>query len=493
MDAKLLRSFLSVVGGRFGVLFIGILTTPILVRLLGSEGYGDYAFVTSALAVILTLTAKDGVTSGVRKFMVEDREQEDWKPNVFSFYFHLSALLTVLAAIILFMIGSSGIVELTFGEAFITYTYLVALLLISEQMFNLIRATLLGLGAEKYSESFTVVQKSTYATVAIVLVYFGWGVDGALIGRIIGAAFSAFCCFLILSKYINLRAVIRPKFKSLPKKDLISFNFSTLVLVFLTTSLYKVDILMLRPLAGSAQTGYYQGALVIAEFLWFIPHAAQVALLHSMSAEWDQGNLETISKTASQITRYTLQFTVLLIIGLTALAEPFVKLYYGADFTPAVLPLLILLPGTLGFALARPIQSTAHASGELRHLIIATGSAAVINFVLNLVLIPMYGMYGAAAATSIGYGSMIVFHTISARRVGFDPLMELRLVKTLATGLIAASVIFPLAWVLHPSLISLIIVPPIGLLVYVAVAVLFGAVSKQEVARGRQTIENRFL
>jgi O-antigen/teichoic acid export membrane protein len=177
-------------------------------------------------------------------------------------------------------------------------------------------------------------------------------------------------------------------------------------------------------------------------------------------------------------------------IGLAALADDFVPIYYGPEFDAAVLPLLLLLPGVLGFALARPIFAIGQGKGQLQTLIAATGTASLINLVLNAVLIPQYGMLGAAVATSVGYGSMLVLHVIAAQRIGFNPLSDLRIKRTIIVALVSGGMIFGLSSVIRSSVLSLIIVPPIGFLVYSSLSLRFSVISPEEAQPVIQRLPN---
>ena len=491
MASKLLRGFLSVVSGRFGTLFLGILITPILVRMLGSDGYGDYAFITALLGVTTTLTAVGGVTSGVRKFMVEDRDIKQWDSHVFAFYLRFAVAMVAVAGVVIIAYAWSGLAEAQFGTEFVVYFYLLAAMAVTDQLYQLVRATLMGMSKEHLSEPLSVAKKGVYGLVALSLVYYGAGVSGALTGRVAGAAAAAIGCTLFLIRYLDFKTITKPSPPSFPRKELLSFNFASLLLLFFMTSLYQVDVILLQPLSGSSEAGIYKSALVIAEFLWFVPHAAQLVLLHSMSELWASDDTAAISERVSTITRYTLLFTTLLVVGLASLAEPFIRLYYGPEFVAAVLPLLLLLPGTLGFALTRPILSTSQASGQIRPLVIATGTAATINLVLNLLLIPFYGIVGAAIATSVGYGSMFVFHVITARRIGFDPLHDLRVGRVAISGIVTAVVVFPLAGTLSGIFVPLLVVPPVGFVVFLVAAVTTSALTDSEVAAAKAEIEHR--
>jgi len=99
-------------------------------------------------------------------------------------------------------------------------------------------------------------------------------------------------------------------------------------------------------------------------------------------------------------------------------------------------------------------------------LIIATGSTASLNVILNLLLIPPYGMNGAAVATSIGYGSMAVTYVYAARVIGFDPTNELKLARIAASSLVTLVVLLALDSLVAGRILSLAVLPVIGGIVY---------------------------
>ena len=374
-----------------------------------------------------------------------------------------------------------GPVEELLGTGFSLYLILLAGMLVTNQLFYVSRYTLMGLHFEEYSESLSVLQKLLFAIFGLSLAYVGFDVAGVLAGTALSFLVCAIVATWILRTRIDVTAVFRSVPTEFPTRDLFSFNAYNTVFVLVTISLYNVDLLLLQPIAGSQETGLYKAALVIAEFVWLIPMAVQIIFIQSSSEMWSRDAHEEITSMASKATRYTLAFTTLLLLGIAALATPFITLYFGSEFSEAVTPLLLLLPGVLGFAIARPIYAIGQGKGELRILIIATGIAAAINLVLNLLLIPRYGMSGAAVATSIGYGSMVVFHYFAARQIGYNPFGDLRLARIGATVIVAGPVIFGVASLINSRILSLLIVPPVGFAVYSTLALRTEAISADEI------------
>lgn len=474
MNRSIASGVFSVVSAKVVVLFVTAVSTPLLYRLLGASGYGDYAFLLSIFAIYMIFVSA-GVTDGVRKFLAEDRTLPNWSESVVGFYFRLAVTLAASGALVLVVAAETGLVARAFGDELTIYFYVLAILGITAQFRDYARKTLMGFGLERYSEPLKVLDKLGFVVVAIPLVYLGFGVMGALAGHLVASVLVAAVGLVLVHRRVSLSSVYRTPSERFPRRRMLTFNSMSVVLVFLLMSLYHIDVVMLQQFAESEDVGNYRAALVLAEFLWFVPLAIQTVFVHSTSELWSQNRHRKISDLASKATRYTFLLTAVMAVGLAALADVTVPIYFGAEATPAIEPLLWLLPGALGFALARPILAISQGKGTLRYPVAATGAAAVLNVVLNVALIPRYGMAGAAIATSVGYGTMFVCHCWSARLVGFDPLADARLGRVGLATVLGGVPIVALATAIANPWVALAVVPPIGFAIFVSFAVLVGA------------------
>ncbi|MGQ3412230.1 oligosaccharide flippase family protein [Natrinema sp. LN54] len=479
MNRSIASGVVSVVSAKVVVLVVTALSTPLLYRLLGASAFGEYSFLLSVFAIYMIFVSS-GVTDGVRKFLAEDRAAANWSEHVVGFYFRLAILLAGLGAVLLVLSTGLGIVDLAFGSGLTLYFYVLAALVVTAQFRDYTRKTLMGFGLERYSEPLKILDKIAFVAVAVPLVSLGAGVIGALAGHLVASTLVAVIGLVLVHRRVSLSCLFSRPTERFPRKQMLTFNSMSIALVFLLMSLYHIDIVMLQRFRESAAVGNYKAALTLAEFLWFIPMALQTVFVHSTSELWSQNRLREISDLASRTMRYTFLLTAVMAVGLAALADVAVPIYFGEEAVPAITPLLLLLPGALGFALARPILAISQGKGTLRYPVAATGAAAAINLVLNLALIPRFGMGGAAVATSIGYGSMFVFHCWSARLVGFDPLADARLGRAALTTVLAAVPIFTLSAAIAKPWLALVVVPPVGFGIFVGFALLVGALDPAE-------------
>jgi O-antigen/teichoic acid export membrane protein len=474
----LVGRFLSILGGKVLTTIVAIASTPIIVRLLGPGSFGDYAFLLSIYSLYM-IPVSGAITEGVQKFVAETRDLDHWRERVLRFYGILAVVL--VAATLLVAVTSLGVVESLFGTEYRAYFYLLSAFVLVGQFRALSYHTVLGLGLEPVSESLNVVKKITTVGLGIGLLTVGFGVTGMLLGHIVAEIVVAVVAGAVILRRLSVGALLTGSDEPFPHRELLSFNALNIVLVLTILSLFHVDVIMLRTMVGDETTGFYKAALAMAEYVWIVPIALQVLLLHSSSTLWSEGRHEEITELASRVTRYSVLLVLLMAIGLAAVANRVVPLYYGAEFAVATLPLLLLLPGTVGFAAARPIQAISQGSGEITTLVVATGGAATLNLGLNALLIPRFGMPGAAVATSVGYGSMFGFLVWAAWRIGYNPLSDFRGFRIAATVVLAAPPIVLLARSSPSDLVALTVTPPLGALLFCGIAIGTGALDREEI------------
>lgn len=477
MGRSLIEGFFSITSARIGRMLLYVALTPLIVRILGPS-YGDYAFIISVSAMIMVISG-GGVFTATRKYIPERRDSQ-WEGNVFWFYVIVSTVFVIIVGLTAAILLLTGVIE-RLGEPFVLYTILLVLMVAAKSYMNVARSALMAFKLERISEPLFALQMLLLGVVGVTLAYVGWSVVGLLVGHIVSTGLVLAVMLVILNRKISFGRIFVPRASSFPARELLSFSGLSVVLFLLMESLYHVDILFIRLLVGQEATAHYKAALLTAEFLWLVPIALQTLLLHSSSELWANEQYERIQTLSAMVTRYNLLLTALLGVGIAVLAEEFVGLYFGPGFDAAVVPVLILLPGALGFALARGVFSFGHGKGELKLLIQATAGAAVLNLILNAILIPSFGILGAATATTAGYGSMFLFHIIAAREIGFDPIADLRIAPIAATTLITGIVIYVLNGAITSSILALLVVPSVGLVVFSILAIMTGALDIEEV------------
>lgn len=161
---------------------------------------------------------------------------------------------------------------------------------------------------------------------------------------------------------------------------------------------YRFDILLLTPIVSSAQLGLYSVAQTLSELIWTIPNSVSVVLLPRISAMSDNEKRNVALRICRCVGAGMLAIVVIAFFAVGLL--PLILRKY----TGSILPFRILLAGTFLMTYTKILGNAIAAHGKPEKNIIASAAGSAANVVLNVWLIPLYGIIGAAIAGAISYG-----------------------------------------------------------------------------------------
>lgn len=470
MKNNIIRRYVYVFAGDLGRLIVFAAFIPLLVRVVGESGFGLYALV-MALFIPLRKILNFGLFDAIKTYVPRTESNDQSRVISAAFWLHIALLLIGIPT----AYAISAIFSTT-NEFYISFTFIL-IAVVGSQFFNFGRGVLHSYELESLVEPLILVRSLLLAVIGLSLAHFGkWGVPGVFAGFAIGFLFTGVTATVLAIQ----RTEFRLRFDWLAvrnyAKTLLRFGFPSMVLLVLTVGLYKIDILLVSYFRTSAETGFYRAALQVAEFIWVISIGMEKIMIQSTSDLWKKNDTAEITDLTSRMLKYVVLLTILVLIGIFVLSGEFLSLYFGSAYVQSVRPLRILLPGVLAFAIARSVWPVVQASGNLRLVVFSTSAAVVINSVLNLVLIPRYGIEGAAIATSISYILMGILHVKSANKISIQPLQQFPTVRVGIISLITGSALLLFSPII-PTRLRLIIIPPVGFFVYLLGTFALGIVS----------------
>jgi O-antigen/teichoic acid export membrane protein len=184
---------------------------------------------------------------------------------------------------------------------------------------------------------------------------------------------------------------------------------------------YRADLFIINWFLGTASVGYYSVALALAEIIWYLPRSVALVLLPYIAA----GSHEDAERVTPMICRQTMLLSLLTACGLAVLGPLIIMVCFGEAFWPAVWPLWLLLPGVVVASWVKPLASYQLGRGRpLTSLYIALLSVP-FSIGAYLLLIPPFGIAGAAVASSISYATLTALELYFLFRVSSIRLVEL--------------------------------------------------------------------
>ena len=159
----------------------------------------------------------------------------------------------------------------------------------------------------------------------------------------------------------------------------------------------RLDVFIINLFVGATEVGYYAVAVSLAEMLLRVPMAFAFVLFPKTAGS----DPETAKQFTSKVARLTGFITVVIAVGLFFASRFLITMLYGKEFLPALYPLWILLPGMVGVSYSQVIFSDLGGRGKPYYGTIAASFALLVTIGIDLLLIPRWGILGAAIASSL--------------------------------------------------------------------------------------------
>jgi O-antigen/teichoic acid export membrane protein len=398
--------------------------TIVIVRLLGTEGNGVYSlFITNT--AIITLVVSFGFNSGLVYYSAKRIFSPVTLINS-SFLILLVQVIVIIIAEIIFtsafsisLFSDIHSAEMSFWGCFYLFSVLLN---------GYVSAIFTG------NKWFDILNLLTAASNFIFLLIFGY----LLLHRHgNGIAYTVF----IIKIFISLTALQSVVYLIVLLKK-INFNFyadllkfKELRLIFMYAGLaffsnffqflaYRMDYWFINVYRSKDELGLYALASKLNQVLWLLPMTIAAVIIPFTVA-----SSEEIAEKVKTILRLQFSSYVVLAILLLVLSPFFIPFIFGIDFIDAVYPFIILLPGVIIFTLTTILA--AYFAGINRQDINLKISffCFFTIFIGDWILVPRYGMEGAAVASCIGYiasgvSSLYVFSKLS--KSNFKELLILK-------------------------------------------------------------------
>ena len=194
--------------------------------------------------------------------------------------------------------------------------------------------------------------------------------------------------------------------------------------MFLANAMFIVieqtDTIMLGIMRSEAEVGIYSIAFKLAMMTMLIFTAVNSMAAPKFSQFYHSGKMEELKQVAQKSTKLIFWINLPIFIIYVFLGQ-FILNLYGSEFTMGYYPLIFLAMGQLILAMVGSVGHFLNMTGHqnvFKNIIIIGG---VLNIVLNIILIPNYGINGAAIASMISNAAWSIMAAIYIRhKFGFS-------------------------------------------------------------------------
>lgn len=386
--------------------FLGLLLAIVLARSLGPEGYGIYSFVFAVIS-ILSIPAQFGLPRLVVRETAKTLVNEEW--GLMRGIWHWANTVAGVMCIILVLaaFGTLWLMADRFSQLQHA-TFLWGLVLMPLIVFGALRdAALQGLLRVVLGRlPETILRPGGYILALLITI---WWSSPEQITASTAMSLRALVAGLALLVSIWLLRHSRPDplvASPIPVYET-RLWLATVLPFALTAGMQQVnkytDIIMLGYFMTAEEVGVYRVAVQGAILVIFGLQTVNMFVLPYFARMHMQEDHKRLQKLVTMCARASLLAALPIVLVFVFWGEAIICTFFGSDYINAYLPLVILASGQFVNALFGPVgillNMTGHQRDTLRGIMIAAGA----NILLNLALIPTFGLNGAAIATALTF------------------------------------------------------------------------------------------
>ena len=245
-----------------------------------------------------------------------------------------------------------------------------------------------------------------------------------------------------------------------------------------------IDTLILTYFRPLSEVGIYNVILPSAMLFLYFGISISAVAFPIVSELWAKKDKIRLSEGIRLMHKYTFAIIIPAVFTIFTFSELFIKSFFSAEYVVGELAFRILLIGVLFYIVAGINTNIIAGIGKPKTATKIIVFSAIINIILNLILIPIMGIEGAAIATAISYLTALILSTYKVTKFIEIEFPKIIWVKLVASGLIFISIIFYMKnlLVLNPWL-ELIISSATAVIVYLVVIYLLKIIDIKEIRK----------
>lgn len=452
MISKIKKNYIYNVFYQVLLVIIPIITIPYLSRVLGADGIGRVSFAESIVSYFV-LFANLGINIyGQREISYA---QDDKKRRSIAFYnIFITKLITATTALAIYSICYFTVLQNTI--------YLILSIQIISVIFDI---TWFFQGIEEFDK--IVIRNTIIKLLNIIFIYtLVKGKNSVII----------YCISVVLFPLLGFLSLWPNLSSYLEKIDVSKINISNVLKVsltlFLPTIAIQIYTVLDKTMIGiitkdALENGYYEQSIKISRSLLMLITALSTVVIPRVGYYYDKNDHNMVKEILYRSYRFVFMMSIPMCFGLYFVSYNFIPWFLGAGFNKSIIlvqifSLLIIcisLSNVTGMQYFVPTE-------QQTKLTISVCIGAVVNFILNCLLIPNFKSVGAAVASVIAEAIITIVQFILAKDyISISKILK-NATKYLISGIVMLIILFAFARNREPSVFNSLIISAIGATAY---------------------------
>ncbi|MFA6161554.1 MAG: flippase [Patescibacteria group bacterium] len=459
---------------------LGVAGIAIMTRHLGLIGFGYYS-TANAFFQIFAIMLDLGINVMLVQMLGEHKGDEKYENRA------VSATMTLRIATGILVLGIAPFIGLLFPYA---WEVKLAIFALWASFFSAsLNQVVIGVQQRHLKMHIVAISEVLGRAILLIGLLVAIALNLGLIPIVIFVSIGSACNLIINWWVARHYASFKWNWDTAFWKELLTRSWPIGVSIFFNLAYFKADTLILSLVRPAAEVGIYSAAYRVLEILVTFPFMLAGVMLPLLAHAWAKKNADRFAHLLRQSYNVMILIAIPMAVGIIVMGVPAMIFISGQDYAASgqILKILAIATAVIYFGtISSHVVVAVNKQMKMLPVYIITAILTVIGYVT---LIPQYGMVAAAWLTVASETAVAVASTLIALETspkGFSWSVTL---KSLFASLVMALAILPLQNLWLPIPIA------VGVIVYAALIVITGAISKETLKeifamrRGEATID----
>ena len=376
-------------------IILPFITTPYLSRVLGATNIGIYGYTLSISAYFILFGSLGIALYGQREIAYEQNNKQKYSQTFIEII--ILRIITMSISLLLFY--------LLFCKTGEYNNYFKILIL--ELIANILDISWFFQGLEEFKK--TVGRNLIIKTISVILIFIFVKTKNDLniyfIIYTVSILIGNLSLWLYLPKFITLKYI---------KKLNLKKHFKATLVLFIPQIAIQIYTILDKTMLGTiivnkAEVGYYTQAEKMIKLMLTIITSLGTVMLPRIASSYAKGDSETIKIYITRAFNLVFLISIPMIVGIVCISNVFVPWFFGKGYDKVIPIMIILTPILLFIGMSNVIgMQYLLPTKKQKEYTYSVIIGAIVNFLINLILIPRYGAIGAAIGTIIAEATVTV-------------------------------------------------------------------------------------
>jgi O-antigen/teichoic acid export membrane protein len=474
-----------------GIIFLGLgfskvinlFTRIFIARYFGPEDYGLYSLGLAVVGFFIVFSVL-GFQVGVKRYIpyYQSKKDEARVKGVLVFSLSIVGLASLVIGLILFftspLIASKIFRDIKLTNVLRIFSFSIPFTALTA----VLSASFLGFTAIRYKVYVERIILNFLKLFFIILFgVLGYGLYGIVFAYTAATVVTFFVAYYFLeTRVFSLKTQTSPIYL---KKELLVFSIPLMLVGVMDTFLTRIDTMFLGYFETSLEVGLYNSAIPIAQLFGVSISSLGALFLPILTETYAKGQLNTLTVIYKTVTKWVFYINWPILLVMLFFSRHIIGLIFGTAYSSASLSLAILSIGFFSYTLSFAPNSLIITAKKTNIILLFSAFSLIVNVILNLILIPLWGMVGAAVATMLTAALNSVLRVIYSWRVFLISPFSSGMLRSIPAGFISIGTTYLIGKIIIKTInpYFLIFLLGIFLSLYIILVLLFSGLQQEDV------------